>query len=107
MLWTPDTGAEVSCMGPTRAEQLGVDLSTLSSAAEHFYAANGQKLGCHGQFLRELSLGDKSMSTSVFVLHGLNAAPLAWFDAIRLGILSLDYPRQIRPDLMRVCRSRH
>ena len=95
MLWTPDTGAEVSCIGFPQAEQLGLDLSSLSAASERFYAANGQELQCNGQFACNLSLGDRSTSTTVFVLHGLNAALLAWFDAVHLGILPPDYPQQI------------
>ena len=42
--WTPDTGAEVSCMGLSQAEQLGVSFSTLPAPTEKFYAANGQEL---------------------------------------------------------------
>ena len=95
MLWTPDTGAEVTCMGMTQAEQLGVDPRSLSAPTERFYAANGQELLCHGQFPCDLSLGDKQTSTTVFVLQGLDAALLAWFDAVHLGILPPDYPRQI------------
>ncbi|KAF0304806.1 hypothetical protein FJT64_023455 [Amphibalanus amphitrite] len=59
------SGAEVSYIGPIQAEQLGVDPRSLSAASERFYAANGQELQCNGQFACDLSLGDRSTSTTV------------------------------------------
>ncbi|KAF0295111.1 hypothetical protein FJT64_007243 [Amphibalanus amphitrite] len=73
MLWTPDTGAEVSCIGPTQAEQLGVDPRSLSAASERSYDANGQELQCNGQGWKEGKRGGNRTGTSAATL-GLEAA---------------------------------
>ena len=95
LLWTPDTGAEVSVIGSREAERIGVDTSQLTRPADRLLAAGGHQLKCAGSFQCTLTMGQRQTSTTVTVISGLDAALLSWYDAIAVGIISPDFPRQI------------
>ena len=102
-LWTPDTGAETSCMGVSQAEALRISMADLSPPQDSLYAAGGHELRCRGTFECDLTLGAVTATVTVSVVEGLNCALLSWFDAIALGILSPEFPAQ----LQRVERTGH
>ena len=94
-LWTPDTGAETSCIGVPQAEALGVNLGNLSPPVDTLYAAGGHQLTCRGTLECDLTLGAVTATVTVSVVQGLDCALLSWYDAIALGILSPDFPAQL------------
>ena len=95
LMWTPDTGAEVSVIGMKEAERIGIDASHLTPPADSLLAAGGHQLECAGTFSCQLTLGQRQTSTTVTVVTGLHAALLSWYDSIAVGIISPDFPRQI------------
>ena len=95
-LWTPDTGAETSCIGVTQAEALRIDMTSLSPPTDKLYAAGGHELKCRGTFTCDLTLDAVTATVTISVVQGLNSALLSWYDAIALGILSPDFPAQLK-----------
>ena len=95
-LWTPDTGAETSCIGVTQAEALRIDMASLSPPTDKLYAAGGHELKRRGTFTCDLTLDSVTATVTVSVVQGFNSSLLSWYDAIALGILSPDFPAQLK-----------
>ena len=95
-LWTPDTGAEISCIGVSQAEALRINVADLSPPTDTLYAAGGHELQCRGTFECDLTLGKVTTTVTVSVVQGLDGALLSWYDAIALDILPRDFPAQLR-----------
>ncbi|KAK3880187.1 hypothetical protein Pcinc_015318 [Petrolisthes cinctipes] len=96
--WTPDSGAETTVMGFDTAASLGIQTSWLKPAGrESLYAAGNHPLTCLGTFPSRLELGSRQAETVVSVVKEVKGALLSWYDSIALGILSENFPAQIRP----------
>ena len=95
LLWTPDTGAEVSVIGSREAERIGIDTANLTQPSDRLLAAGGHQLKCAGSLECTLTMGQRQTSTTVTVIPGLQAPLLSWYDGIALGIISPDFPKQI------------
>ena len=95
MLWTPDTGAEISAMGAHQAKLIGVDLSALAHPPERITGADGRELRCSGSLKCRMKLGDVAATVIVCVIPDVNGALLSWHDSIALGLLHSSFPRQI------------
>ena len=82
LLWTPDTGAEVSVIGTKEAQQVGIDVTQLAQPANRLLAAGGHQLQCAGTIQCTLTLGRRQTLATVTVVTDLDAALLSWYDSI-------------------------
>ena len=95
MLWTPDTGAEISAMGIRQARSLGADLSALDRPPERILGADGHELQCSGSLQCQMKLGEVIASITVCIIPAMDGALLSWYDSISLGLLPRSFPCQI------------
>ena len=91
----PDTGAEMSVVGIEVAQKLGANLDNLKRNKHKLYAANKERLHCLGILPVLLSLGQKQVMADLIVVHEVTGFLLAWYHAIKLGILPENFPSQI------------
>ena len=95
-VWTPDTGAEVSVVSVDAAVQMGIGVGELVPPSGGLFAADGRELPCRGSCEVKLQLGDVTRTVNVSVVEKLHSSLLSWHDAVLLGILPKEFPRQIR-----------
>lgn len=98
MLWTPDTGAEISAMGSRQARCLNADMSALARPPERILGADGHELHCSGSLQCQMKLGNLVTSITVCIIPAMDGALLSWYDSIALGLLPCNFPCQITGD---------
>ena len=94
--WTPDTGAEVSVTSLDEATRMGINVKDLAPPASSLFTADGRELPCLGSCHIVLQLGDIKRTRTVSVVKKLHSSLLSWHDAVHLGILHREFPKQIR-----------
>ena len=97
-LATPDTGADVTIMGPVQFNLLGITRDQPEAPlGQGVFAASGQPLDCLGTFNLTFHLGSRSVDDRVTVVDSVDGVFLAWYVARDLGILPGNYPTPLPP----------
>ena len=95
---TPDSGAELTVMGPSLLSEVGMSPSQLAVCElEDVVAANGQTMTYLGSFNTTISLQEASTQETVHVFREVRGMLISWYTAKNLGILQPQYPHPCPP----------
>ena len=103
LIYTPDTGAETTAIEMSQIGKLGLSESDLSPCTgECVFAANNVILTPKGSIEAVLSLGTKSVVTTIEVFQELDDALMSWYNARALQVIPEHYSGQISAITTRV-----